>query len=246
MRGTKSGKIQGFDFEAGELINGRYEIISKIGEGWEGEVYLVEEVATGIERAAKFFFPHRNVREKTSRLYAQKVHKLHTCPAVVQYHSYETVTHFDQQVAFLVSEFVEGKPLSIFLQEHPGKRISDFEALHLLYSLTLAIEDIHRKGEYHGDIHSGNIIVEQYGLRFGLKILDFFHYLGQKNESKKDDILGCIHIYHEALGGAKTYAKHDPYVKEIICGLKGSLIIHKFPNITRLRLYLENLHLELS
>mgnify|MGYP000091000302 CR=1 FL=1 len=38
-----------FEFEAGKLIAGKYEIISHLGAGFEGEVYLTREKETGID-----------------------------------------------------------------------------------------------------------------------------------------------------------------------------------------------------
>ena len=54
------------------------------------------------------------------------------------------------------------------------------QAIHLLYALVLGFECIHQAREYHGDLHSDNIIVEGYGLEFDLKILDFFQWAGPK------------------------------------------------------------------
>lgn len=50
-------KINSFDFSEGKLLaGGKYQVVKKLGSGWEGEVYIVKETMTGIERAAKFFF----------------------------------------------------------------------------------------------------------------------------------------------------------------------------------------------
>ena len=44
--------IEAFDFKPGRRIANKYEILKKIGSGWEGEVYKILELRTGIERAA--------------------------------------------------------------------------------------------------------------------------------------------------------------------------------------------------
>ena len=46
-----------FNFIEGREITAKYKIIEKVGDGWEGEVYKVKEIHSGIERAAKFFSP---------------------------------------------------------------------------------------------------------------------------------------------------------------------------------------------
>ena len=54
---SKSSKITRFKLPEGELLAGKYEVVARLGAGWEGEDYLVREKGTGIERTAKFFPP---------------------------------------------------------------------------------------------------------------------------------------------------------------------------------------------
>ncbi len=61
--------IESFNFPTGLRIAERYEVLGLLGRGWEGEVYQLREVGTGIDRAGKFFYPHRNVNNKASRFY---------------------------------------------------------------------------------------------------------------------------------------------------------------------------------
>ena len=44
-----------FNLPPGVTIARKYEVLSKLGAGWEGEVYKIREIRTGIERAAKLF-----------------------------------------------------------------------------------------------------------------------------------------------------------------------------------------------
>ena len=234
-------KIDTFDLVPGRLIARKYEVISLLGAGWEGEVYKVREKNTGVERAAKLFFPSRNVRNKTSNLYARKLHKLSHCPIVIHYHAEEEISFRKIPVTVLISEYVEGELLPHFLKRQPGKRLTPFQALNLLYVLCLGIETIHNEREYHGDLHSENIIVSRYGLNFELKLLDLFNSELRKRETLQDDICSSIQIFHECLGGAKWYAKQPQEVKNICLGLKHSLILKKFPRISNLRAYLETM-----
>ena len=78
-------KITEFNFPAGKSIAGKYSVISKLGAGWEGEVYKVIEKGTGIERAAKLFFPQQNRGNSAAKRYAVKLHKLRDCRILIQY-----------------------------------------------------------------------------------------------------------------------------------------------------------------
>lgn len=238
MTGTK---IESFNLPAGRVIARKYEIVSKLGDGWESEVYKIRERNTKIERAAKLFFPHRNPRNKTSNFYARKLHKLRDCPVLIQYYTEETFTFRRVPITVLVSEYVEGELLTDFLKRQPGGRINPFQALHLLHALVVGMECIHRHREYHGDLHTDNVIVSRYGLRFDLKIMDIFHWAAPKRENIQDDVCNLVRIFYDALGGAKYYAKQPPEVKAICSGLKQSLIIKRFPTAAHLRQHLETM-----
>ena len=236
--------IESFDLKPGRILARKYEVLSKIGAGWEGEVYRIREKNTGIERAAKLFFPHRNIRNRTAKAYARKLHKLRGCPIVIQYHTEETVVIRRTPITVLVSEYVEGEILSEFLSRQPGRRLHPYPALHLLYALVSGIADIHRNREYHGDLHAENIIVERFGLEFHLKILDLFQWEAPKREGLQDDICDAIRVFYDALGGGRFYAKQSSQIKSIIRGNKRSLILKRFPTAMQLRVYLENLRWE--
>ena len=62
----KTPRIDEFDFEPGRKLAGKYVVESLLGSGYEGEVYKVVELRTGISRAAKIFYPQRNVRDRAT------------------------------------------------------------------------------------------------------------------------------------------------------------------------------------
>lgn len=234
-------KIDHFDFKPREMIYDRYEIIEFLGEGWEGEVYLVKEKQTGIERTAKFFYPKRDEYGRASKFYARKMHKLRGCDIVIQYYSQDLLYINDKAVNFLISEFIDGEKLSDFLEKQPGKRLHPFAAVHVLYALASGMECVHRMKEYHGDLHTDNIIVQRSGLRFDLKLIDL-HKLGKATaEHIRDDVVDMIQIFYEILGGQKHYSKLPPAIKAICCGLKRSLILEKFKTAGQLKDYLETM-----
>jgi len=237
----KQPPIESFNFHPGRILAKKYEIVSQLGAGWEGEVYLIRERMTGIEKTAKFFFPERNLNDKSARFYAKKLHKLRQYSIVVQYHSQDSIIYRGTPITFLLSEFIEGELLTDFLKRQRGKRLAPFQALHLLHALVCGIECIHHINDYHGDLHGDNIIVQKFGLRFDLKLLDMFHWGAPSPEHRHDDIVDLIHIFYLALGGQKHYANQPDEIKYICCGLKRSLIIKKFRTASRLRQHIETM-----
>ena len=242
MSGAKSnGAVESFRLCIGSVISGKYEVVGLLGAGWEGEVYKVRELGTGVERAAKLFFPQRNLRNKTSRFYAKKLHKLRDQPILIQYHTQDCFNFNRIPITCLISEYVEGELLSRFLARQPGGRITAFQGLHLLHALAVGLEGIHNVREYHGDLHTDNVIVRRYGISFDLKLLDMFHWGSAQAVNIHDDVCDLVRLFYDAIGGQRHYAKQPAEVKAICCGLRRSLILKKFRSAGQLRRYLETL-----
>lgn len=244
LRETDRPHFERFDFEPGRFLAGKYEILQPLGSGWQGEVYLVREKGTGIERAAKVFYPHRNPKDRTLIRDARKLHRLRACPVLLRYLSQERIIFRKTPITCLISDFVEGQPLSEFLKEQRGKRLSAFEGLHLLHSLVLGMEPVHSLGEYHGDLHDGNIMVRRHGIGFEVRILDVFHWWGTKRENIQQDVFDLIRIFYDSIGGRERYAGHPEVIKRICRGLKKTLIARQFRNAGDLRKHLETMDWE--
>jgi len=241
---TSKNRISSFRFKPGIILLDKYEILSKLGSGWESEVYLVREKCVGVDRAAKFFFPQRNQRNRNMRFYARKLHKLRDCPILIQYHTQEKLDYNGVTLPFMVSEYVEGDLLSRFRKSLPGRRFTPFEGMHLLYALASGMEKVHQAHEYHGDLHDDNIIVRRRGLTYDLKLVDLYNWGTPSAENTKDDVCDMVRIFYDAVGGARHYSRQPQYVKNICCGLKRSLIIKKFRTAGHLRRYLETMSWE--
>lgn len=239
--GVDVSRIHDFELKSGRKLGRNYRILDVLGKGWEGEVYKVEEQSTGIIRAAKIFYKHRYKKDLPHVSYAKRLYSLRNCPIVIKYHHQDIVKIKNQKIDFLVSDFVDGVVLSEFINKHPQKRLLPFEALHLLYALVQGIEQIHFLGEYHGDIHSDNIIVNRRGLGFDVYLIDLLH-LGKANKIRiQHDVIDLINVFYEIIGGNKFYQKMPQQIKEIIMGRKHSLIEKKFKEAGHLRIFIENM-----
>lgn len=237
----RSIRVKRFDFPAGKVVAGKYEIERPLGSGWEGEVYAIVERTTGIRRAAKFYYPHRDPMGKAAITYARKLDALRHCPILMQYHHQEIVKYRRRKVIAVISELVEGEKLSEFLERQGKKRLSTFEALHVLHSLVKGIAPIHARGEYHGDIHDDNIIIRRQGIAFEVKLIDFFD-LGRPTKSKiHKDVLNLIQVFYAIVGGRERYARQPKVVKDIIRGQRDSLILERFQSAGDILRHLETL-----
>jgi tRNA A-37 threonylcarbamoyl transferase component Bud32 len=236
--------INSFRLAEGRILADKYEVLAFLGQGWEGEVYLIRETLTGIERAAKLFFPERNPRNRTAKIYARKLHKLRHCDILIHYMTQDVITIRQLPITMLISEYVEGALLSDMLKQRHGGRFSPFEALHLLHALASGMADIHLAREYHGDLHTDNIIVRRYGIGFEVKLIDLFYRGAPKRENIHDDVCDLIRVFYDILGGRRYYARHAREIKSICCGLKRTLILKKYRTAGQLRDYLESMDWE--
>lgn len=238
---NKEMQKEKYNLKNGRTLANRYMVTGYLGGGLEGEVYKVKESYTNKERAIKIYYPHRNPKFKVSARYAQKLDKLRDSPIVMDYLSHETIVINREKVACIVSEYIKGEILYHFVQKQRGKRLGIFPAVHLLYSIVRGVESIHAKGEYHGDLHTENIIIRRFGLEFDLKIIDLHHWGDSKKDNRDEDIIKVVKIFYEILGGQPHYAKLPAPIKYIICGLKRGMILSRFKTISSLKLYLEQM-----
>jgi tRNA A-37 threonylcarbamoyl transferase component Bud32 len=234
-------RITRFHLTEGQVLADKYRVVERLGGGWEGEVFRVREIMTGVDRAAKFFFPHRNPKDRAVKFYAKKLHKLRNCPVVIQYITQERVEVQGQKVTFLVSEYAEGQVLTDFLKEQSGGRLHPFEALHLLHSLSHGLAQVHQLRESHGDIHASNVMVRRHGLSFEVKVIDFFQWSAAKPDQLQNDVLGLIEILFTCVGGSRHYPRQPQVIKDIVRGRKATLVGERFRTAVHLRDYLSAL-----
>ena len=230
-----------YNLRPGLTLGRNYFVVEFLGSGWEGEVYKVEERRTGIIRAAKIFFKRHRPSESQLRKYAQKIYRLRNCPVITQYIHRDIARIGKEQADILVSDFVAGEKLSKFLAHQARKKLNFFEALHLLYALAAGVEQIHYLGEYHGDIHTDNILVKRKGLGFAVYLIDFFDLGRSSKEKIQYDVYDLISVLYELIGGAKGYSQANHQIRQIIMGRKHSLLSRKFKNAGQLRLALDNM-----
>lgn len=234
------GKVKSFELQPGRRIGQPYEVVQLLGSGVEGEVYQIQESGTGIYRAVKLYFPHRNPTGRAALWLARKLNKLRYCPIVLQYHHTQELQISRYKILCLISEFSPGLMLEQWIAGQRGGRLQPFTALHLLYHLVRGLEAVHAVNEYHADVHSQNIMVQPRGIGFDLKLIDFYNWGRRTRYKQNQDVFDAVRIFHEALGGRRFYAGQSPEVRYICAGLQKTRILQRFPTMSALRNHLEN------
>lgn len=232
-------RIDSFDLRPGRHIGRSYVVEQLIGRGAEGEVYQVRDGRTGILRAAKFYFPHVDPQARRVAAHARKLEALRRCQIVLQYHHSEVLTIRRRQVIALVSELVQGIPLQAWIERHRGAWVDPYVAMQVYYHLIRGLAEIHALGEYHADVHTGNILIQPRGVGFDLKLIDFYDWGMPSRAKQKQDITDAARVYHDMVGGRLRYAKLPPEAKYLCAGLNNTLILKRFPTVAALRHHLE-------
>lgn len=171
---------------ASGTVVSHYRIISKIGAGGMGEVYLAEDTELNRDVALKFLPPQlcqdEDCRARFKRE-AQAAAKL-SHPNII--HVYE-VSEF-QGRPFFAMEHVEGQSLKDFVS---GKSLSIGQILELGIQICEGLNDAHEKGVTHRDIKPSNILIDSHGR---VKIVDFglASVVGSDQLTRTGSTLGTI------------------------------------------------------
>lgn len=229
----------GFSLAEGRKLGSNYEVVRLLGRGTEGEVYQIRERDTGILRAAKLYYPHKHPKRDIATKHALKLNRLRHCPIVLQYHHMQLVTVRKLSVACLISELSEGQTLESWVKNHRGARLQPFVALCVLHALAVGLEEVHATGEYHSDIHAENILVQRLGVRFKLKLIDFYDWGRSSRAKQLEDVIQSVRLFRDIVTGTQSPAKLPEQVRWIISGGRRDRISARFPSMSALRQHLE-------
>jgi serine/threonine protein kinase len=146
---------------------GRYRVLSKVGKGGMGAVYLAEDGTLGRKVALKVMLPqHAADPESRARF-------LREARAAAMVHSDHVVTLFDVGeiggVAYLAMEYLRGQPLDQYLSARGEVALA--QVYRIGREVAEGLAAAHDLGLIHRDIKPGNIWLEAPHGR--VKILDF-------------------------------------------------------------------------
>src|SRR6476646_4914016 len=144
---------------------GRYEILSHIGAGGMGEVYLAQD--TELERAVALkILPESATSDELSmRRFVQEA----KAASALNHPNILTIHEIGQSanIKFMATEFIEGVTLTERMQ---ARTINLNELIEIAIQIASALSTAHRAGIVHRDIKPENIMLRHDGY---VKVLDF-------------------------------------------------------------------------
>jgi serine/threonine-protein kinase len=148
-------------FLKGQTV-GKYRILSPLGSGGFGSVFLAEDI--WIHKKVAIKVPHKQNLDFTEMLKEPRLLASMNHPNIV------TVLTAEKQanVFFIVMEYVPGQTLEqIILREGP---LDVSRALDFTCQICNAVDHAHRVGVLHRDLRPGNMLVSEAGM---VKVTDF-------------------------------------------------------------------------
>lgn len=157
----------------GTTVGGRYRIVSKLGEGGMGAVYVGEQqMGTTVRKVAvKTLHPHLSHDPKILARFERE------CGTVAELTHPNTIQVFDfgrtdDGLLYIVMEFIEGKSIASILKDDGP--FSPVRVDGVLAQVCGSLSEAHGRGIVHRDLKPENVVLcERAGQKDWVKVLDF-------------------------------------------------------------------------
>src|SRR5262245_28798357 len=144
---------------------GRYRIISMIGAGGMGEVYLAEDTRLDRKVALKILPPDLAADQDRIRRFVQEA----KAASALNHPNIITIYEIDETASghYLATEFIDGETLRSYSHRSP---LTVDESVDFAAQIAGALAAAHTAGIVHRDIKPENVMVRRDGI---VKVLDF-------------------------------------------------------------------------
>jgi eukaryotic-like serine/threonine-protein kinase len=165
---------KGYQSIAPGTLLAHYKIVSMLGAGGMGEVYLAEDVRLRRKVAIKMLAPDLTRDERGLRRFEHEAH----AASALNHPNILTIHEFGQAdgLHFIASEFIEGATLR---QRLSNGKLELNVTIDIAIQMASALAAAHASGIVHRDIKPDNVIVRTDGI---VKVLDFG--IAKLNESR--------------------------------------------------------------
>jgi len=168
---ARSVAAEGVSSPIGRRI-GRYRLLSLLGLGGMGEIYLAEDAQLGRKVAIKLLPPEFTADAGRVQRFAQEARAASALnhPNIITIHEIGEAAAEVGTAHYIVTEYVEGETLRQRMAGAPQQRIEEPEAIDIALQVAAALSAAHHRGIVHRDIKPENVMVRRDGI---VKVLDF-------------------------------------------------------------------------
>jgi len=191
------------------IIDGRYQLERRLGQGGMGMVYLARHIFLKTQHAIKVILPDLVGNDP---MLVTRFRQEAMAAAAVRHQNIVAVTDYGvllNRMPYLVMEYVKGPSLHyIMAQEGP---MSTARAFELMRPIAAGVAAAHRQGVVHRDLKPLNIMLQEgFSPSEGLKILDF-----GLAKIKSGDLLGSfVQAQTTGLMGSPHYMAPEQWSDE--------------------------------
>lgn len=154
----------------GRLVGGRFRVVSRIGQGGFGVVYVARQETVDREVALKVMSSALAADVEAVQRFFQEARVVSRLGHRGTAHLYD-FGQTEDGILYIAMEFVRGRTLTEVLRAGP---LSATRALSLAAQICDALDEAHRAGVVHRDLKPDNLMIEQPGGRpEQIRILDF-------------------------------------------------------------------------
>ena len=188
-----------------------YKILSKLGQGGMGHVYLAEDTLLGRQAAIKLLAPEFNRDDGIKERFKREARAV----AALNHQNIVTIYefgHFDDN-PYIVMEYVDGESLREI--QRKSKQRTD-EIINIVLQICAGLAKSHETGIIHRDLKPENILLDK---DYRVKILDFglAKLRSHENITQKSMRIGTInYMSPEQLQGKEVDAQSDIFSLGII------------------------------
>jgi len=160
------------DPRIGKIIDRKYKILSRVGDGGMGVVYKAEHELMGRLVAVKVLHRHL-VADQNYDTFMQRFQREARTASQINHPNAVTIYDFgiSEETAYLVMEFVEGKSLKQVLADEGHLDIE--RAAAIFAQVCDAVAAAHRLGIVHRDLKPDNIVLSMEDGKEVAQVLDF-------------------------------------------------------------------------